>query len=109
MKSSTFHGNQICVERETGLEPATPCLEGVVAAEPHFPKPSNLKSRRKPPLFPTSQMTDFSLPPATYLTDFTILTCGATIACATLANKSMLLSFNIALCGHNGVSTGLLL
>ena len=28
MQSSTFHGNQICVERETGLEPATPCLEG---------------------------------------------------------------------------------
>ena len=28
MKSETFHGNQICVERETGLEPATPCLEG---------------------------------------------------------------------------------
>jgi len=82
MKSFTFHGNQVCMERETGLEPATPCLEGVVAAEPHFPKPLNLKSRRKPPLFPTSQMTDFSLPPATYLTDFTILTCGATIACA---------------------------
>jgi hypothetical protein len=28
MKGSTFHGNHICVERETGLEPATPCLEG---------------------------------------------------------------------------------
>jgi len=88
MKSSTFHGNQICLERETGLEPATPCLEGVVAAEPHFPKPLNLKSRRKPPLFLTSQMTDFSLPPATYLTDFTILACGTTIACAELTNKN---------------------
>ena len=28
MKSFPFHGHQIYVERETGLEPATPCLEG---------------------------------------------------------------------------------
>ena len=28
MKGFVFHGNHICVERETGLEPATPCLEG---------------------------------------------------------------------------------
>ena len=28
MKNFGFHGNQICVERETGFEPATPCLEG---------------------------------------------------------------------------------
>jgi len=28
MKGSIFHGNHTCVERETGLEPATPCLEG---------------------------------------------------------------------------------
>jgi len=73
MKSDTFHGNQICVERETGLEPATPCLEGVAAAEPRFPHLLNLKSGRRPPLFRNSQMTGFFLPPATCLTDFTIL------------------------------------
>jgi hypothetical protein len=28
MNDLIFHGNHICVERETGLEPATPCLEG---------------------------------------------------------------------------------
>jgi hypothetical protein len=28
MNGLIFHGNHICVERETGLEPATPCLEG---------------------------------------------------------------------------------
>jgi len=28
MNGFIFHGNHICVERETGLEPATPCLEG---------------------------------------------------------------------------------
>jgi len=109
MKSFTFHGNQIYVERETGLEPATPCLEGVVAAEPHFPKPLNLKSRREPPLFPTSQMTDFSLPPATYLTDFTILTAGQQLPVLFRNQKTIPLSFNMVLCGHNGVSTGLLL
>ena len=27
MESYSFHGNQIYVERETGLEPATSCLE----------------------------------------------------------------------------------
>jgi hypothetical protein len=27
-KKSGLHGNRICLERETGFEPATPCLEG---------------------------------------------------------------------------------
>jgi hypothetical protein len=36
MKSFTFHGHPICVERETGLEPATPCLEGVTATQSRF-------------------------------------------------------------------------
>jgi len=80
MKNFIFHGNQICVERETGLEPATPCLEGIAAAEPRFPHLLNLKSRRRPPLFVTSQVTAFFLPPATCLTDFIILACGATNA-----------------------------
>jgi hypothetical protein len=27
-ESYALYGSQICVERETGFEPATPCLEG---------------------------------------------------------------------------------
>ena len=64
MKSFTFHGNQFCVERETGLEPATPYLEGGAVPEPHFLPFLNLKSGRKPPLFRNIQMTAFfDLPP----------------------------------------------
>jgi hypothetical protein len=29
MKTFIFHGNYTCVERETGLESETPCLEGI--------------------------------------------------------------------------------
>jgi len=46
MKSFTFHGNQFCVERETGLEPATPCSERGAVPEFHFPPFLNLKSER---------------------------------------------------------------
>ena len=52
MKSSTFHGNQICVERETGLEPATPCLEGRNSTTELLPRDriyftSNLRVRKQ--------------------------------------------------------------
>jgi len=47
MKSFTFHGNQFCVERETGLEPATPYLEEGAVPEPHFLPFLNLKSGGK--------------------------------------------------------------
>jgi len=59
MKSFTFHGNQFCVERETGLEPATPCLEIGAVPELYFLPFLNLKSGRKLPLFCRSQMTAF--------------------------------------------------
>jgi len=57
MKSFTFHGNQFCVERETGLEPATPCLEIGAVPELHFLPFLNLKSGRNPPFFRNSQRT----------------------------------------------------
>jgi hypothetical protein len=78
MKSLSFHGNQSYMERETGLEPATPCLEGVAPPEPRFPHLLNPKSGRGPPPSVTNQVTASSLPPATCLTDFTIPACGAT-------------------------------
>jgi len=59
MKSFTFHGNQFCVEQETGLEPATPCLEIGAVPELYFLPFLNLKSGRKLPLFRRSQMTAF--------------------------------------------------
>jgi hypothetical protein len=83
MKGLIIRGNQICVERETGLEPATPCLEEVVTAEPRFPHLLNLKNRRRPPLSVTNQVTAFSLPPAAYLTDSTILASWATTVSST--------------------------
>lgn len=49
--------------RETELEPATPCLEGVIAAEPRFPHLLNLKGERGPPLSAIIQVTGFSYLP----------------------------------------------
>jgi hypothetical protein len=63
-----------------GLDPAIHYLEGMATPEPRFPHLLNLKSRRRQPLFVTNQVTSFSLPPATCLTDFSILAYRATIA-----------------------------
>jgi hypothetical protein len=79
MKSFTFHGNQFCVYRETGLEPSTPYLERLVTAEPLFLHLLNLKSGRGLPLSMTNQVIVFYLPLTTCLTDFTILARQATI------------------------------
>jgi hypothetical protein len=52
------------MERETGLEPATPCLEGVASTEPSLSHLLNLKIELRPLLSVTNQVTPFFyLPP----------------------------------------------